>query len=180
MPKVADLNALYPTNCEALLRVRNEYAGWCYHVANGYIVYSYGVSLKLYEHRIVAYSAYGEIPDGYHVHHADGNINNNAASNLTILSQLEHIQAHHPRVNATCDHCHKGFTQQPSQHRKSEKHYCSKLCKSLGERKVTRPSREQLIELLATLRNWCAIGQMFGVSDNAVRKWAKAYEIPTK
>ena len=43
-------------------------------------------------------------------------------------------------------------------------------------RKVVRPSREELEKLIQN-NTWTAIGRMFGVSDNAVRKWAKRYGI---
>ena len=36
----------------------------------------------------------GPIPDGYHIHHADGDHNNNDPSNLVALTEAEH-QAHH-------------------------------------------------------------------------------------
>ena len=42
------------------------------------------------------------------------------------------------------------------------------------KRKVQWPSKEELQNLRSTL-NWCAIGRKYGVSDNAVRKWAKRY-----
>lgn len=41
-------------------------------------------------------------------------------------------------------------------------------------RKVARPSREELSTLLRT-HSYCAVGRMYGVTDNAVRKWAKQY-----
>ena len=56
------------------------------------------------------------------------------------------------------------------------KHYCSNKCYNLAKRKVDRPSKEYLKELLIK-NNWTKIGNMFGVSDNAVRKWAKRYGI---
>ena len=55
--------------------------------------------------------------------------------------------------------------------------YCSIYCANLGGRKVPRPSKKELegdIEIMS----WLAIGRKYGVSDNAVRKWAKRYGIP--
>ena len=38
-----------------------------------------------------------------------------------------------------------------------------------------RPPYEQLVaEVAAT--SWCAVGRKYGVSDNAIRKWVRAYE----
>ena len=42
-------------------------------------------------------------------------------------------------------------------------------------RRVERPPYEQLVaEVAAT--SWSAVGRKYGVSDNAVRKWVRAYE----
>ena len=46
-------------------------------------------------------------------------------------------------------------------------------------RKVVRPSKEELEQLINTTP-MTAIGKMFNVSDNAVRKWAKYYNIELK
>lgn len=52
--------------------------------------------------------------------------------------------------------------------------YCSPACRAVGRRRVARPSKEQLGRELGTL-SWVALGRKYGVSDNAVRKWAKRY-----
>lgn len=49
-------------------------------------------------------------------------------------------------------------------------------CNSIYSRKVKRPTKEELEELLVN-NNFCQLGRMFGVSDNAIRKWCKAYGI---
>jgi predicted nucleic acid-binding Zn ribbon protein len=56
--------------------------------------------------------------------------------------------------------------------------YCSDKCCKLAKRKVNRPDKEKLIELLK-INNWTQTAKIFGVSDNAVRKWAKQYNIDT-
>ncbi len=43
-------------------------------------------------------------------------------------------------------------------------------------RKVVRPEKEELEQMIKNM-TWTAIGKEHGVSDNAVRKWAKAYGI---
>lgn len=42
---------------------------------------------------------------------------------------------------------------------------------------LTKPSREELLNLLLT-ENFTSIGRIYNVSDNAVRKWCKKYNIP--
>lgn len=53
-------------------------------------------------------------------------------------------------------------------------------CKSEYNRKVVnRPDKDELIRLLKQY-NFIKVGKMFGVSDNAVRKWCKKYGISSK
>ena len=47
-------------------------------------------------------------------------------------------------------------------------------CQGLRQRKVPRPTSTQLEQDNKTM-SWVAIGKNYGVSDNAVRKWAKQY-----
>jgi hypothetical protein len=83
-----------------------------------------------------------------------------------------------PRLN--CRRCGNEFAPQTSGQR-----YCSADCGRRwdragvprpGARKVReRPPHEQLVaEVAAT--SWSAVGRKYGVSDNAVRKWVRAYE----
>lgn len=45
-------------------------------------------------------------------------------------------------------------------------------CAALDRRKVKRPSKEETIDLVKK-HGYSAVGRMYGVSDNAVRKWIK-------
>lgn len=54
--------------------------------------------------------------------------------------------------------------------------YCSARCRGVTTRRVPRPSEDQLRHDIATLP-WTAIGEKYGVSDNATRKWARLYGI---
>ena len=47
-------------------------------------------------------------------------------------------------------------------------------CHYLSRRKSSRPSKAELSDLLGS-ESWCALGRRYGVSDNAVRKWARQY-----
>lgn len=55
---------------------------------------------------------------------------------------------------------------------------CNK-CATLLLRKVERPNREELKHLIRTLP-FTQIGKMYGVSDNAVRKWCDFEKLPRK
>lgn len=54
--------------------------------------------------------------------------------------------------------------------------FCSRNCVSAGRRKVKWPSRDELNDLM-NRHSVVRIAKDFGVSDNAVRKWAKFYDI---
>jgi len=56
----------------------------------------------------------------------------------------------------------------------SNQKYCSKKCSRLASRKCIHPSQEQLEEDIANL-SWVAIGEKYGVSDKACKKWAIKY-----
>lgn len=57
--------------------------------------------------------------------------------------------------------------------------YCSVKCSANSKRKVKRPSKNKLQKLLKEYA--CVkVASMYGVSDNAVRKWAKQYGIINK
>lgn len=58
------------------------------------------------------------------------------------------------------------------------KKYCSYKCSKKDKRKVNRPSKQELIQILKN-NNWTKTGKIFNVTDNTIRKWAKTYNIPT-
>lgn len=75
--------------------------------------------------------------------------------------------------------------------REGKKHYC-KLCRILLndnttycvkcghviQRKVERPPRE-LLKFLIRNKSFVSIGKEYGVSDNTIRKWCKAENLPS-
>lgn len=110
--------------------------------------------------------------------HIDGDNRNNELSNLRIL----------------CPNCHSQTETfgGKSQVREKKIHRCeecndvvyrqSKLChacSSKRSRKTERPAKVEL-ERLILQYPMVKIGAMYGVSDNAVRKWCKGYGIEMK
>ena len=94
-----------------------------------------------------------------------------------------HREAHHakdfnvdlrslvkPWITVECLHCHEQFKTKVY-----DRKYCSVSCNQLACRKVTRPSKSELENLIRQQIPWVQLGKKFGVSDNAVRKWAKNY-----
>ncbi len=69
----------------------------------------------------------------------------------------------------TCQHCSKEFVSGG----KNAK-YCSAKCSQQNQRKVKRPSKD-VLQTDIEKRSWKAMSRKYGVSDNAVRKWARSY-----
>lgn len=115
------------------------------------------------------------------VHHINGNHNDNRLENLQILC---------PNCHALTDN-YKGKNQKRCKNKYSYVHICSKCgkplasssatlcieCYAKSRRKVNRPSKEELFELIKT-KSFTEIGKIYNVSDNAIRKWCKAEGLP--
>ena len=76
-----------------------------------------------------------------------------------------------PWLTVACPCCKRQFDT-----KSHEQKFCSVACAKFGNRKVRRPTRKQLQALIATTP-MTQLGKMFGVSDNAVRKWARNYKL---
>jgi hypothetical protein len=68
--------------------------------------------------------------------------------------------------------CGCDFERVLSQVSRNKHNYCSPECTHLGQRKVERPGPNELRELIQK-HGYRGVGRMYGVSDNAVRKWLK-------
>ena len=177
--KVFELNERFPTTCLILQQVRRGHADWYYDIPEGYIRYYKGASSHLYEQRLVAESCFGKIPDGYVVQHLNQIRSDNRAINLQIISRAQNALlafGREPMEMRICP-CGKQFkvNRQRIGRSISGDTFCSKECLQFAQRKTKRPSSEELEQLMREVNNWGALGEMFGVSDNAVRKWAKQY-----
>ena len=116
------------------------------------------------------------------LHHINGNHNDNRLENLQIL----------------CPNCHSLTENFNGKKLKKEQKYCpdcgapirnhSEYCKhcapkhrsnlSMKVKEEDRPSKEELLKLIKAT-SFTEIGRMYGVTDNAIRKWCKKYEIPS-
>lgn len=112
--------------------------------------------------------------------------------------RLENLRIVCPNCNATLDtHCGRNVAHE-SKHRSCRRcgrafvarygsqRYCSVECGRRWDRaslrgrqphrwKVPRPPYAELMSDLAA-EGWSAVGRKYGVSDNAVRRWVRAYE----
>ncbi|MGW8181961.1 MAG: hypothetical protein ACWGQW_24805, partial [bacterium] len=85
------------------------------------------------------------------------------------IKRTEHISARAKKKRGNCVICNEPLTG-------SQRKYCSNLCKGLALRRTKRPTKATLVKDIERM-SWSAIGRKYGVSDNAVRKWAKNYEL---
>ena len=148
----------------------------------------------VYEHIIVAEEKLGRpLKKEETVHHVDLNKMNNSLNNLIVFtSKAEHTKFHHYNCDEKIlilleDGSYKCSTMSknicPLCGEQKERH--ANVCRNCYynekyNRKVKdRPSREELKELLRK-ESFLRIGYQYGVSDNAIRKWCDAYNLPRK
>lgn len=149
----------------------------------------------VYEHRVVAERSIGRhLTEDEVVHHLDCDRDNNSPENLLVLpNQQMHIRLHH-WIDAGCK-VHESYEPKASTYYGRPKPackvcgntvtehfgmYCSTECMGAGNRKVKeRPSQDELVRLIKSM-GYLQVGKLYGVSDNAIRKWVKSYGLNPK
>lgn len=121
------------------------------------------------------------LPMGLILDHINGVRNDNRLENLQIVCPncAATLPTHcgralrRPKPTIGCARCGKKVVRK---HRTQR--YCSRECgqRNAGARlrRVERPSYEQLMREIAE-SSYLAVGRKYGVSDNAIRKWVRAY-----
>lgn len=90
----------------------------------------------------------------------------------TQEARLERLKIKKHRLQKIeCKNCKKIF--QPESKRRK---YCSEFCAKFSRRKVNRPSKE-ILEKEIKEYSWVALGRKYKVTDNAVKKWARSYNL---
>jgi len=144
----------------------------------------------VYTHVLVAEKILGRyLNKNETVHHIDENKNNNNPDNLMIFASISEHNIFHSgeykelvcknkiwrciKGDRHCVKCNKILKH------KSKNSLCRTCYNEHGfNHKVkNRPSREELYEKLKK-NSFVEVGRMYRVSDNAVRKWCKKYDIP--
>lgn len=75
-----------------------------------------------------------------------------------------------------CQQCGTKFRVPKHNKKGMNRKYCGNECAHIPLRKVERPTRERLKREIAQ-NSWKALERKYGVSDNAIRKWAKQYQL---
>jgi hypothetical protein len=119
--------------------------------------------------------------------HINGIPDDHRLENLRVLCPncAATLETHCGRKNKgalgarACERCGASF------HPKSARQmYCSRTCGVRwdrrgrpipGARRAERPPYEQLVAEIEA-GGYCAVGRKYGVTDNAIRKWVRAYE----
>lgn len=147
---------------------------------------------SVYLHVIIAEKILGRylLPEEV-VHHKDLNkLNNNPDNIMVFATKRDHTRFHKNGCNETllslnengvyvcaekiwvCIDCGVKITRGATR--------CTD-CAYKHERKATRPSSDELFNLLLLSKgNFTKASKKYGVSDNAIRKWCDAYNLPRK
>lgn len=136
-----------------------------------------------YIHRIVAQEKIGrKLKSGEIVHHIDEDKTNNNPENLMVFkSRSAHICYHNggiliPLGDGTYDckssNLKKCIACKKILDYKNTSGYCREHYNIFQRKIKNRPSKEKILKLLET-NSYIAVGKMYNVSDNAIRKWLK-------
>lgn len=101
---------------------------------------------------------------------SDAGANYKRARNLIINNPAQNILIDNHEYIYICEDCGKYISKNAK--------YCPE-CAAKHSRIVERPTREELKQLIRSTP-FTKIGTKFGVTDNAIRKWCKAENLPSK
>lgn len=122
--------------------------------------------------------------------HIDGNTDNNEFSNLRwVCPNCDRQLPTNCGKNKKRIYKRKRISEEERRAGKNKCPICGSIkeatakfcvdCSHIKSRKVERPNRNVLKEEIRTIP-FTILGKKYGVSDNAIRKWCKSYDLPYK
>ena len=112
--------------------------------------------------------------------HINGDHNDNRLENLRFLCPNCHSQTetysgrniNHKKRYDNCKICGKKFLVKSKKQK-----FCSQECFKISSRKIERPTYKNFLQEFEELKhNYCAMARKYGVTDNTIRKWERAYK----
>lgn len=146
----------------------------------------------VYEHILIAEEKIGrKLNPNEVVHHLDLVRGNNQPKNLLVLDRDQHSVIHAwissgapmskdigvngvNSVKAKLEETPRCSNPECRKPISSDAKYCSVSCGAIGRQVVERPDKETLERELVS-NSWVTLATFYGVSDTAVRKWARNY-----
>lgn len=135
---------------------------------------SVGDRRNMYVHRLVYQTFVGTIDEDKEINHIDHDKSNNQLSNLEMISHRRNVRKSLEfrgikKAKQYCEDCGAII------YRTSMR--CTKCCAKMARKVKERPGKQELRKLIHSY-SFLELGRMFGVSDNAIRKWCKSYGLP--
>lgn len=145
----------------------------------------------VYEHVVIAEKFLNRaLRDNEVVHHLNSDRSDNREKNLLVLERSQHGKLHAwLNENTQFNENRTGDVNSIKSNIKKcvicdnylnhkQKLTCSNKCRGIFRQTVDRPDAVTLQQDLTDGLSILAIGKKYGVSDNAIRKWLKQYNIP--
>lgn len=126
-------------------------------------------------HRRIYEDNYGPIPDGYHVHHKDGNTENNSPENLEALSPEEHSKITIQEFLSDEERKKKAFS-----HRKSPEYRRKASVSQKNRRKIESTCElcgEKFLTRCHTKIRWCPECKKMWYSDKNGQHFSKKKQL---
>lgn len=164
---------------EKLLSALNE--NTCTAKSSRLLKYLIDFRIKEYKCEKCGISEWNNLPITLELHHKDGNNKKNQLDNLEVLCPNCHSQTNNFRFK------NKKQKEKVSQYdlcpvcNTNYKSLASEMCQECRnkEKEKNIPAKETVKDLIRN-KPFTQIGEMFNVSDNAIRKWCKKYGLPYK